>query len=202
MGHADRKPRGAHLVQAALDQVAEEGLDGLSIRTVAARAGVSPAQVQYYFHSKDDLLAAAFDHLSHDVEQRTAAVDTSGPPPGVLRQLLRLWLPLDETRARATRVWLAFTAAAATSPRLSPQNTALDHDLRVTFATLLRHAQANGDLDPSTDPDLEAALLLAVVDGLCLQALALPQAERTTILTDGLNTRLARLFATNATTAR
>ncbi len=73
-------------------------------------------------------------------------------------------------------MWLAFTAAAATSPNL------------------LRRAQAAGDLDPGIDVDVEAALLLAVIDGLVLQALALPAAERAEVLLGGLDTHLSRLF--------
>jgi len=69
---------------------------------VAATAGVSPTQVQYYFRSKDELVAAAFEHVGEGVErgveQRAHEVDRSGNPREVLRRPLHLWLPLDEAR--------------------------------------------------------------------------------------------------------
>lgn len=54
--------RGSHLLDAALGLLAEEGLTALTMRSVAARAGVSSAQVQYSFRTKAELVAAAFDH--------------------------------------------------------------------------------------------------------------------------------------------
>ncbi|GIL27500.1 TetR/AcrR family transcriptional regulator [Actinocatenispora comari] len=187
--------RGAHVLDAALRVIAEDGFAALSMRTVATAAGVSLAQVQYYFRSKDELLAAAFEHVSADVVARAEQVDTNGPTREVLRGLLHVWLPLDEERERAARVWLAFTAAAATSPTLGPSNAVLDADLRTGFAELLREAQTSGELPVDRDPDLEAALLLAVVDGLVVQSLALPAERRAALLVAALDTHLNRLFA-------
>jgi AcrR family transcriptional regulator len=187
--------RGAHVLDAALRVIAEDGFAALSMRTVATAAGVSLAQVQYYFRSKDELLAAAFEHVSADVVARAEQVDTTGPTREVLRGLLHVWLPLDEERERAARVWLAFTAAAATSPTLGPSNAALDADLRTGFAELLREAQTSGELPADRDPDLESALLLAVVDGLVVQSLALPAERRAALLVAALDTHLNRLFA-------
>jgi AcrR family transcriptional regulator len=194
MAAAEPQRRGAHVLDAALEVIADEGFAALTMRSVAAAAAVSLAQVQYYFRSKDELLAAAFEHVSDDVVARTSAVEDSGHSREVLRALLHVWLPLDEPRARAARVWLAFTAAAATSPTLGPMNAALDADLRSDFAGLLGQAQAAGELEPGVDVEVEAALLLAVVDGLALQALALPAAQRADFLSRGLDTHLSRLF--------
>jgi AcrR family transcriptional regulator len=190
--------RGAHLLDAALDVIADEGFASLSMRSVATAAGVSLAQVQYYFRSKDELLAATFEYVSDDVIARASAVDISRPARDVLRALLEVWLPFDEARSRAGRVWLAFTAAAATSATLGPMNAALDAELRGDFADLLRHAHAAGELDPDVDIESEAALLLAAVDGLVIQALALPTTDRADFLTTGLEAHLSRLFITPA----
>ncbi len=45
------------LVGAAADEARERGYDGLTVRTVARRAGVAPATAYTYFASKDHLLA-------------------------------------------------------------------------------------------------------------------------------------------------
>lgn len=194
MAPAASGQRGAHVVDAALRVIADAGFPALSMRTVAAAAGVSLAQVQYYFRSKDELLAAAFERVGGDLVARARQVDTSGPTRQVLRALLHEWLPLDRPRARAARVWSAFTAAAAASPTLGPMNQALDEELRTDFAAALRDAQAAGELNPDLDAGIEAALLLAVLDGLVLQALALPADERAELLVTGLDTHLDRLF--------
>jgi len=47
----------AQLVRATEDEVAEVGYAGLTVRSVARRAGVAPATAYNYFSSKDHLLA-------------------------------------------------------------------------------------------------------------------------------------------------
>jgi AcrR family transcriptional regulator len=48
------------LVAAAVDEIREEGYDGLTVRNVARRAGVAPATAYTYFASKDHLVAEAY----------------------------------------------------------------------------------------------------------------------------------------------
>jgi AcrR family transcriptional regulator len=50
----------AALVDAAVSEVAETGFDGLTVRGVARRAGVSPATAYTYFASKEHLLTEVF----------------------------------------------------------------------------------------------------------------------------------------------
>lgn len=69
------------------------------MRSVATAAGVSPAQVQYYFRSKNELLTAAFERVSDDVLAQASAIDTSGPQREVLRTLLHVW-PVRPGRSR------------------------------------------------------------------------------------------------------
>ncbi|HEY0191533.1 MAG TPA: TetR/AcrR family transcriptional regulator [Kofleriaceae bacterium] len=46
------------MINAALRELATAGLEALSLRNVAKRAGVSPPAVYRHFHDKDDLLTA------------------------------------------------------------------------------------------------------------------------------------------------
>jgi AcrR family transcriptional regulator len=48
------------LTDAAVEQIRAAGYDGLTVRNVAARAGVAPATAYTYFASKDHLVAEAF----------------------------------------------------------------------------------------------------------------------------------------------
>ncbi len=69
------------VVAAAIDQFAESGIAGVTVRQVAAQAGVNPGLVHRYIGSKDDLVraavaaaGAALDHqLDPDDEGRAAA---------------------------------------------------------------------------------------------------------------------------------
>jgi AcrR family transcriptional regulator len=183
------------VLDAVLDVIAERGLEAATMRTVAAAAGVSLAQVQYYFRSKDELVASAFRHVSERFDEKLATVDLSGPPREVLREALQLWLPLDDERARDARVWLAFSAASVTSPGLAAIAAATDAELRIAFARLLDAAIADGDLAEVTDTETEAALLLAVLDGLVIQGLTASAEQRVPLLKQSLDAHLGRLFA-------
>ena len=50
----------SRLLDAAVEQVATSGYDGLTVRNVARTAGVSPATAYTYFSSKEHLLASVF----------------------------------------------------------------------------------------------------------------------------------------------
>jgi len=50
----------ARILDAAVEEVAATGFEGMTVRLVAARAGVSAATVYAYFSSKEHLLTAEF----------------------------------------------------------------------------------------------------------------------------------------------
>jgi len=60
----------AHLVEAALRTLIEEGYAGTSARAIAGRAGLNPALIFYHFGGVDDLLLAALDRSSAERLER------------------------------------------------------------------------------------------------------------------------------------
>lgn len=170
--------RGAHLLDAVLAVVANSGLAGLSVRNVAARSGVSPAQVQYYFPSKNALVAAAYKHAS---DQYLAAIGPDLPGPRTVQRLHRIlwaWLPLSTDAECRARVWVAFAAAAATDPALAVTAAATDADLRRWLADDLAGLQRAGQIMLPTHPGDAAAQLLALLDGTTVHTLLRPMPER------------------------
>jgi AcrR family transcriptional regulator len=153
-----------------------QGLEEVSLRHVAAEAGVSMGMVQHYFASKDEMLLFALDTLNEHVTQRVAermSVLPDPPSPSALvRTLLLELLPLDEERRADALVGFAFLAQAAVRPKIAGV-------LRQSFAQLqefvseqIRQARDAGDLDTDADPDQEAKALLALTDGLSIHVLA------------------------------
>lgn len=143
-----------------LDILAEQGIAALSVRSVASAAGVSPAQVQYYFRTKSELVRAGFDHAGQQFE-----ADLERAAPTTLLELVEQWLPLDARRERRARVWLAYAAASVADSDLAAESAKLDEELRQRFVALGLNEQ-------------RAAQLFALVDGVTLQSLVLPMAER------------------------
>ena len=77
--HGDLK---ASLIQTANDLLREKGVAGLSLRGIAAKAGVSHAAPYSHFKNKNELLRAvmddAFDRLADEMEASKSTLTQSG----------------------------------------------------------------------------------------------------------------------------
>ena len=160
--HAERR----RLIADALMRVAaEQGLEAVSLRHVAAAAGVSTGMVQHYFRTKDEMMAFAMAVVRERNEERiTAAVAALGPDPeprALLRTFICGVLPLDEQSRAYGRVALAFLAYAAVRPAAAQALTA---DTRTTVEFVAGLIRAAGPA--VADPDAAAAGLLAAMEGL------------------------------------
>lgn len=118
----------AHLLDGVSTVLAEQGVGALSVRSVAAAAGGSPAQVQYYYRTKNDLVRAGFEQAG---KQFLSDVVTARPD--TLMDFVRLWLPLDDRRERRARVWLAYATMSAVDAELAAASAQLDEGLRQWF---------------------------------------------------------------------
>lgn len=169
MDHGEQR-----ILDAVLAVVASRGLPAVTVRSVAATAGVSAAQVQYYFRTKDRLLVAAFEHVHDRMRQRARAVDNDGTAAEVLRRYLLTWFPLDADRRAGATVWLAFTAAASTTAQFTSIVRAADTSVLSALGTLIAIGQTDGVFRSNLDPGTTASMLLALVDGLSVRALSHP----------------------------
>ncbi|MEJ2890706.1 TetR/AcrR family transcriptional regulator [Actinomycetospora aeridis] len=153
--------------------IAEEGLAGVSVRKVAARAGVSVGMVQHHHPTKRDMLAAAAEAVSRSFAARTERAVTGLPPREALRELCRQLLPLDAARADEGRVWLAFVAAAAVDDDLAARHTRGWRELEDLLAELVARCRHDGD-DIDDADRAHAAGLLATLDGLAVGGVVEP----------------------------
>ncbi|MGH3492305.1 MAG: TetR/AcrR family transcriptional regulator [Sciscionella sp.] len=173
----DHEARRQRIADAVCRLAAREGLDGVSLRHVAAEAGVSMGQVQHYFTSKDDMLLFAFHTLSARVEARLGATVAALVQPPSTRALLRaLLLAMIATDAEGqfeAPLWVAFLARAVVRPDLAAPLRA--GDLVAYAADRLRSAQDAGEIAHSLDPELEATSLFALADGLMIRTLLEPE---------------------------
>lgn len=129
----DREARRLAVADATLRLAARDGLEAVSIRAVAAEAGMSAGAVQKYFTTKDELLLCALDLSDRRLVERWRALSTDAPLTDYLRQVL----PLDEhTRAENALLW-SFTARAAYLPEWAERIAASYADLRERLVATL-----------------------------------------------------------------
>ncbi|MEU7998613.1 TetR/AcrR family transcriptional regulator [Micromonospora sp. NPDC049060] len=164
---SDHDERRGEILTALLRVAAGRGLHAASMRTVAAEAGVSVSTVQYYFRSKDQLLAAGLHHQAEAVGRRA----TSGTPTGSNRETVRAWLtqylPADDEQRDAYTVFAAYHALALTDPALAefPYGQYAGQFERL-LAEVLRAAQRVGEVAAGCDVEAEAGILIALATGL------------------------------------
>jgi len=167
------------LIAEALWRIAStRGLEGASLRDVAAEAGISLGQLQHYFTSKEEMLAFALDHISALAEQRVRsrvqAVSETPEPRTVVRETLAEMLPLDDKSRTGNLVQIAYFVRAVHSESARGHAKKGVPGLRRFLADQLARAAADGTPhrhpnrhpDRHPDPDEAAMLLIALVDGL------------------------------------
>lgn len=170
--HEERR----RLIAGALWRIAStRGLEGASLRDVAAEAGISLGQLQHYFAGKDEMIVFALEHISslgeERIRRRITALPEEPTPRTILRECAAGMLPLDDESRTGLLVGIAYFIRALGDERLRRHAQEGQPALRAFFAGQFRQAVGSGDAVPGLDPDTEAMLLIALTDGLTSSAL-------------------------------
>ncbi|GAB3087481.1 TetR/AcrR family transcriptional regulator [Micromonospora schwarzwaldensis] len=169
----DHRERRALIADALMRVAAEQGLEAVSLRQVAAAAQVSTGMVQHYFRTRDEMMVFALAVVSERnetrVRQAVEALGVTPPPRALLRAMLTELLPLDEERRADGRVALAFLAYTAVRPAVA----AALHDDTAALRAFVAGQLARSPLaaDGRVDPEPAAVGLLAVMEGLGIHVL-------------------------------
>ncbi|MFD4247368.1 TetR/AcrR family transcriptional regulator [Streptomyces sp. NPDC058525] len=198
----DHEGRRRLIAEAVCRLADERGLEGVTLRDVAARADVSMGAVQRCFRTKEEMLVFALGHIGERIGERVRARLVGSPAQSAATALghaaTEVALLRDEHRAEA-RVWLAFVAQAAVSEVLAKtlrENYAALHDAFTRLISEASEAAADAEGGLALDPRLEARTLLALADGLTAHVLIghlTPQAAG-----EVLHAHLARLWERSA----
>ena len=192
----DREERRRALAEAVFAIIAVRGLAAVSLRDVAAEAGVSMGAVQHYFTSKDEMLRFALDHLRTRVLSRLQGRLSRLDRPSrrhLVEAALEVMLPLDEPSRQEACVNVAFVELATVDPAYGALLREGYRHLVEMSKAHLRGAAADGELAAGTDPDEEAVAVYFLAQGLIaplLVGLFTPDEARGI-----LRTRLDQVFA-------
>ncbi|MFG2141219.1 TetR/AcrR family transcriptional regulator [Streptomyces sp. NPDC048650] len=166
----DHEARRREISEALWRIASTHGLDGASLRDVAAEAGISLGRLQHYFRTKDEMLAFALRHINRLADQRIRARITAlteePTPREVLRACLSGMLPLDAESRVGTLVAAAYFNRAVHDEALRAEAKEGIPKLRAFFADQLRRAAERGELPPDRATEEEAMLLISMADGL------------------------------------
>lgn len=167
----DHDERRKQIIDALLRVVGRDGLTSVTMRAVAAEAGMSLRLVQYYFDTKALLLHAALRHLerrSHDRwTARLAALPSLPSARDRVEHFLLEALPTDEESRVFHLAWTSYAVLAMTDPELARLPFVAGPDrVERQLAEMLRMAESRGELAADSIPETEAARLVTLGHGL------------------------------------
>ena len=96
-----RDPRATReaLLRAGAELFAAQGFDGVSVESLAQRAGVNKALVSYHFGGKRGLYAAVLRETFAELAERVRQLEAAGPaPPEFLHGLIEIFREVAERR--------------------------------------------------------------------------------------------------------
>ena len=158
----EKQGRRAELIQAAYEQLAEHGFEGLRTRDVADAVGLNVATLHYYFPTKEALIRGvvgqALTRFQSTLSATGSATDQLRGHFSGLRRLSRsdpeLFAVMGELALRAVRD----RSLAATIRKT-------DQIWHSTLSELLRRAQKEG-IATGANPDDAAGLIVAALKGM------------------------------------
>ena len=165
--HAERRQQ---IVFALWLLIAQQGIEGVSLRHVAAEAGVSMGRIQHYFGTKEALVLAGCTALvdsAYGGYQETA----EAPPRARLLHVVSQQIPRDDAGRIGVSVWYAYVAKSINDDAVRQVLAEARRGAEEECVRLIRAARGAG-VDAGGPAALDQARrLLALADGLTLRVL-------------------------------
>ncbi|WP_394820986.1 TetR/AcrR family transcriptional regulator [Pendulispora albinea] len=160
------------VVEAAVRALANQGFAHTSVSDIAHSAGMSKGVVHYHFANKDDLIARVLEHCSMVVATRTReAWELGGTPTERIRRALREAWQMRREGIPEIRVIMDLMAQAVHEPHLRGAVRSMMHAIRNQIIQDLIGSLETLGLRPKVSPCVITRMLMAALDGLCLQQL-------------------------------
>ena len=167
----DLDQRREHLAHAVWTIIRERGIGAVSVRVVAAEAGVAVGSLRHVFPTRTELLQFSAELMLSRATGRIRSTPLTGDVVADALSLLRHVLPLEPESRAELEVNLALIAEAPAVPELAPIRDQTYQQLMFLCEGIVQM------LAPERDPAIrteEARRLYALVDGLALHLLMEP----------------------------
>jgi AcrR family transcriptional regulator len=183
------------ILDAAINRIAADGIDGVRIAKIAMDARVSTALVHYHFATREALLAQALEHsfeLLGDI-RTTRAEAEHWTAAQRLGWMIDQSLPFAGLGEREWRLWLELWSRAARRPELRPVAARLYERYDAWIAEIVQDGIDSGEFQGG-DVQLITQRLIAAIDGHGIRVVvddpAMPRARARQLIVDALASEL------------
>ncbi|MFM7763525.1 MAG: TetR/AcrR family transcriptional regulator [Acidimicrobiaceae bacterium] len=160
--------RRIEILEATCDVVIERGFAGTRVADVAKRLGVSNSLIHYHFASKEELLAAAFEHYARkDLVDMQHDSDSAPTCVAKLWRLIESYVPEGSDDVE-WMIWIDAWGEALRNPKMKPISQQLDEQSIAVFEKVLRAGNEAGEFH-CVHPRESATRISGLIDGLAVQ---------------------------------
>ena len=167
--HAERR---REIVVAVWTLIARHGFEKVTLRAVAAEAGISAGRVQHYYSSRTELVRDGCRLMLDDARTQFAAQIEPLSPVERLRALVRRAVPKTPEWTLGTVVWQAYQAKSVDDTEIAEMVRQAHTDAVRQAAAFIADARRDGTLPGGGDPSGLALRLLATSEGYAARVVA------------------------------
>ncbi|MEW1813329.1 TetR/AcrR family transcriptional regulator [Pseudarthrobacter phenanthrenivorans] len=182
--------RREQILTSAMKLLASEGYRNISLRMIGRTLGIEPAHVVYYYAGREELFRNVVERWDDDSAGAFPALLKPSTTLDAYVQVIRRNLKIPGI----VHLYVTFAAEAAHRNHVA-HNYFLSrfNNTRELLSAAIRYEQKSGRIGPLREPDREARKLIALADGLQLQALVDPSIDAPAYLASALQQLRNRL---------
>jgi AcrR family transcriptional regulator len=169
---AKRESRRQQILDAALRCFSRDGFHATTTADIVRESGVSQGTLYLYFATKDDIIVALADDRHQGEAVVNALAQSERDPAAGLAVLFEIYggSLADPQRADVRRVGIQGWAEALRNPVIKQSVTSGLAAVRREIVRIIARGQAAGQFRQDADPEAMARMLVAIFQGLMLQA--------------------------------
>ena len=164
----------ARIVEAMRRSVAARGAAGSTFDQVAREAGVSRGLLHYHFGTKEKLLAEVVRDAEIRLEHLGSDLANAGTVAEVIAALVHSLEDLVERDPGFVALMFELFTSGRRNPEIAAEFAALQRVTREHVARLLAAREREGAIRLTDEPEVVAAVLLSLADGLAMRLLGEP----------------------------
>ena len=162
----DHNVQRARFCEAAMRLIARDGMEGVTMRAVAAEAGLSYGSLFHYFDSKDALLTYAIGQLMENQTRRVNEFSSRLTGLPTIEELLSYDAVVDNSSRDGWLVCVAFLHKASLQQEFAHMNNDLIQGWLDRIEAELRIAREAGEVADDLDVESEAMAIWVFSSGL------------------------------------